>query len=351
MLFCFVLGLAGSAVAAGAVEAEATTWLNVRSGPGGGFAVVATLAPNQVVNVTECQENGWCYVEYAAGPNGWVSSTYLAAPSTAVGSGTGGAAGSSDCKLNLTLGPTGPMLSLECGDGSVSVPLPGTPPPPSPPVGDQACFYQNPGFGGEEFCYGTGTLNSLNTTFNNRISSVRLSGGAKARLCDNTNLGGPCFNITSDAPNLGGAIDNKASSLAVYTGTWFSIAPLLPLPLLPPAPAIHSSGPLDLQQTFSANLDNGSIGGAGADIWYRADTAVLKFIAPMGGAQLAPGDLSNRGYAGCRAASYSATAIPLGWIPVGSYICVKTSEGRTSQFRLNGYIGTTMRISYTTWID
>jgi hypothetical protein len=36
---------------------------------------------------------------------------------------------------------------------------------------------------------------------------------------------------------------------------------------------------------------------------------------------------------------------------VGSYVCVKTNQGRISQFRLNGYSGTTMNLGYTTWAN
>ncbi|MBW6507650.1 MAG: SH3 domain-containing protein [Rhodobacteraceae bacterium] len=344
-----LLALAASATAAAAVDAVATTWLNVRSGPGGGFAVVTTLAPDTIVTVTECQDNGWCYVEHS-GPSGWVSSTYLAAPST----GGGGAASTDpDCKMSLTLGPSGPSLSLVCGDGSMTLPLPGTTPPepPPPPVGDQACFYTDPNYAGQEFCYGVGTLNSLNATFNNKISSVKIAGAARARLCDNTNLGGPCYTITGDTALLAAAVNDRASSLAVHTGNWLEVVPLPMPPVLPLLPVTHSSGLIDLNQTFTANLDNGSIGGAGADIWYHAVTATQKYIAPRNGAQLALGDGSNRGYAGCRVASFSAAEIPLGAIPVGTYVCVKTSEGRTSQFRLNGYAGTTMKLGYTTWTN
>ncbi|WP_372838874.1 SH3 domain-containing protein [Phaeovulum sp.] len=336
--------LLASAVAAAAVEAVSTTWLNVRSGPGTGFAVLTTLAPDMVVEVTECQDNGWCYVEHI-GPSGWVSSTYLAAPPAAGG-------GNSDCRLNLSLTPSGPKLELLCGSGSVTLPLPGaTPEPPAPPVGDQACFYLDINYGGQEFCYGVGTMNSLNATFNDRISSVRLMGVAKARLCDATNLGGPCFTIAADTPALAVAINDKASSLAVYTGTWLEVVPMPLMPIIPLAPVTHSSGAIDLHQTFTANLDNGSVGGAGVDLWYRAATATEKFLAPRNGAQLALGNGSNRGLAGCRIASYSGAEIPLSAIPVGTYVCVKTSEGRTAQIRLNGYAGTTMKLGYTTWAN
>jgi len=321
-----------SATVAGvAGEAASTTWLNVRSGPGTGFSVVDTLGPGEVVNVTECETNGWCYVEHP-GPDGWVSSNYLTVPPAAE------EASDPDCRLQLTIGPSGPTMSIVCGDG------PAIPPWPAPsPVGDQACFYVNANYGGASFCYGVGVLNSLNATFNDRISSVRLYGAAKARLCVNNNLGGYCRVVTNDAPALGPFINNRGSSLSVYTGAFPTPVPLVPV--------THSTGSIDLPQTYRANLDNGAVGGPGADIWYRAVNPIIKFIVPRNGALLARGDGSNRGYAGCNAESFSASQIPLASIPVGTYVCVKTNAGRISQFRVNGFVGTTMKIGYTTWAN
>lgn len=328
-----------SATAALAVEAAATTTLNVRTGPGTGYTVIDSLDPGEVVEVGECASNGWCYI-FQTGPNGWVSSNFLTvAPS---GGGSGGA--SPDCSLSLSIDSSGkPTLSLNCGSGGAPAAPPPAPPSP-PPVGDQACFYTSPNYGGAEFCYGTGTLNSLNATFNDRISSVRLQGAAKARVCRNTNLGGGCRVIAADTPHLGGAFNNKVSSLRVFTGA-------APAPIPIPPPVTHSTGGIDLQQTFTADLDTGTVGGAGADIWYRAVTAVNKFITPRNGAQLALGDGSNRGFAGCKTATFSASPISIWSMPVGSYVCVRTSEGRISQFRLNGYAGTTMKLGYTTWAN
>ena len=65
-------------------EARATGSVNVRTGPGTGFAIVDRLQTNQVVQVRQCQSN-WCYVE-KAGPDGWVSASFLAR----IGGGSGG---------------------------------------------------------------------------------------------------------------------------------------------------------------------------------------------------------------------------------------------------------------------
>ncbi|HYD89783.1 MAG TPA: hypothetical protein VEA80_20045 [Vitreimonas sp.] len=125
----------------------------------------------------------------------------------------------------------------------------------------------------------------------------------------------------------------------------------LPRPTPSPAPATHSTGPLSVPQTYVFDLDAGSVGGEG-DIWFQAVTASQLFLTPRGGAQMAVGDGSNRGLAGCSAASFSATRVALSEIPVGSYVCVRTSEGRISQFRMNAISSgspKTLTLGYTTW--
>lgn len=59
-----------------AVDGAATTDLNIRTGPGVEYAVLATLRRGEIVEVTECQTNGWCMI-YHDGPDGWVSGSYL----------------------------------------------------------------------------------------------------------------------------------------------------------------------------------------------------------------------------------------------------------------------------------
>jgi hypothetical protein len=125
----------------------------------------------------------------------------------------------------------------------------------------------------------------------------------------------------------------------------------VPIPLPTPAPVTHSTGPLEVPQTYVFDLDTGSVGGAG-DIWFQAVTSSELYLAPRGGAQMAVGDRSNRGYAGCSAASYSTTRAPLSAVPVGSYVCVRTNEGRISQFRVNAISAgspKTLSLGYTTW--
>lgn len=114
-----------------------------------------------------------------------------------------------------------------------------------------------------------------------------------------------------------------------------------------------STGPLDIPQTWTADLDRGSVGnGAGVDIWFQAETADLLYVAPRNGATLGVGDRRNRGFEGCRGARFTSDRVSLRDIPVGSYICAKTNEGRISQFRVNAVSGgspKTLKLGYTTW--
>lgn len=119
------------------------------------------------------------------------------------------------------------------------------------------------------------------------------------------------------------------------------------------APQTHSTGQRDVPQTYVIDLDNGQVGGSdGGDIWFHAVTNTELYIEPRSGAQMAVGDRSNRGFDGCSSASFSTARVPLSDIPVGSYVCVRTNEGRISQFRMNAISSgspKTLTIGYTTW--
>lgn len=70
------LAVLATTVAASAATAYATGNVNVRSGPGTGYGVVDALRRGDRVDVQYCQ-GSWCFVE-KRGPDGWVSSRYLA---------------------------------------------------------------------------------------------------------------------------------------------------------------------------------------------------------------------------------------------------------------------------------
>lgn len=70
------LALVATTAAASAAPAYATGNVNVRSGPGTHYGVVDQLRRGERVDVQQCR-GSWCYV-VKSGPDGWVSSNYLA---------------------------------------------------------------------------------------------------------------------------------------------------------------------------------------------------------------------------------------------------------------------------------
>lgn len=69
------LALLATTATAFAAPAYATGNVNVRSGPGTGYARVDTLIRGDRVDVQYCR-GSWCFVE-KRGPDGWVSANYL----------------------------------------------------------------------------------------------------------------------------------------------------------------------------------------------------------------------------------------------------------------------------------
>lgn len=148
--------------------------------------------------------------------------------------------------------------------------------------------------------------------------------------------------------NVGIGLPGPSFTLECDDGSISLTLPVPPPPAPPAPPATWSTGPLDVPQTWMADLDAGSVGGtAGADIWYEAETATLKYLTPRNGARIAVG--SGGGFAECSSLPLSTSRIPLSALPVGTYVCVRTDAGRISQIRINDFTGTTMQIGYTTW--
>ncbi len=202
-LIVAVLALLATPDRAQSNEARATSAVNVRSGPGASFAVIDTLTRGERVEMSECQTNGWCYITHA-GPDGWVSSRYLEAT---------GSSSDPNCSFRLVLGSGGkPRFELVCGDAIF--------PDLGPTLGvSRVCFYDGPNYTGASFCRGPGTYNSLPPSRNDRVSSIRLYGNAKAQVCANPNQGAFCRNITISNPRLGAFLNNKISSMRVTTGS------------------------------------------------------------------------------------------------------------------------------------
>ncbi len=256
-----------------------------------------------------------------------------------------------DCHFNWVVGQG---FTLECDGNSITIPgtggLPGGNPPPETP---QVCFYDQPNFTGTSICVSAGTSDgNVTGIWDNRVTSIRLIGGAKVRLFQDHGFCGNRNVFVNDVPHLGAMLNNRASAYQTWTGA---------APAIPPCtggsvtPHTMSTGPVTLQVGHWVDLENGSVGAVvpitppTADFFYERPNPAHHYLKPINGAQFARGDMSNRGLAGCSIATFSASRIPVPAMPVGSYICVKTQAGHISQFRVNAVLPNTVQLGYTTW--
>jgi Peptidase inhibitor family I36 len=80
-----------------------------------------------------------------------------------------------------------------------------------------ACFYEDPGYGGDYFCLRAGeTLDSLPSRMNDRISSIRTFGNTEVRVFRDYGFEGTSARFDYDVQNLRqGNWDNRISSVEV----------------------------------------------------------------------------------------------------------------------------------------
>ena len=121
-------------------------------------------------------------------------------------------------------------------------------------------------------------------------------------------------------------------------------------PQQPPAPVVVSQGGFQLIPQQQVNLDNGAIGPGGADLFYQV-VGFTRQLAPINGAQISFTNGAQRGFAGCSAAAFGNGPVLQASLGIGSYVCVRTNQGRVSEFRVDnvGVVLGVLTISYTTW--
>lgn len=318
--------LAALAPAAQAGEGTSTTYLNVRSGAGGGNPVIGGLNPGDVVEILRCDANAWCQI-VGAGQDGWVASRYLTAGPLYPALNQG-------CRWDLDTTLPDPVFKATCPPGV-------EPPPPPPPPGDLACLFERENYGGERTCLEVGDHATLDPGLNDSFSSVQLTGEARLRLCTDPDLGGTCMDWLDSATELDRRLDDTASSVKVYVG-------YLPPPP-PPPPVVHRAGAVSVALNGRANLDTGTEGPAGADIWWRRVDATTRALVPVNGAQLSLGDGSDRNLHACRAERFDEKPLPPEALEGGAVVCIKTNMGRVGRFQLTESAASGIALDYVTW--
>lgn len=350
MIFAAAAGfsLLMSHVAAHAGAAQAKAAVNVRSGPGIKYQKVDVLHVGEVVDATECNQYKWCYVKHE-GANGWVSAKYL----TAVHQNNGITAGD-DCKFTFSINNNSPSFKMECeeadnfnelieNDDDITVFN-----PQHNATSATACLYTGINFTGAEICEAISIHNNLRG-MNDIFASVKLYNGASIKLCTGSAFGGECRTYSQDKARLDTPIYKKVSSMQIFP----KFREVNTVPRLPDesGQSINRlAGQTVLRRGQRLDLDTGVVGRNGADLQSSQSGNGRLYLRVLNGASIAMGRRSDkRGLAGCRRVKYNRRGLSQVQMPVGSYICVKTSEGRLSQFMVNKYGASRMHIEFETF--
>lgn len=80
----------------------------------------------------------------------------------------------------------------------------------------EVCFYDKSNFGGASFCLEPGDVQEkLSSKWNDRISSVTVTGDISVDLCSDAGLYGVCTTLSSDVKSLPAKLNNKVSAIEV----------------------------------------------------------------------------------------------------------------------------------------
>ena len=179
-------------------NARATAALNVRSGPGIRYRAVDVLDRGERVQVERCQ-SGWCRIRHD-GADGWVSARYL--------SNAGGSDDNQNDEPDINFSFNVPGFSFSIGNGADFRPRPGQP-------DGQVCFYEDYNYRGASFCARPGQRDASLGAFNDRISSIRITGDAQVQVCEDYNYRGRCAVLDRSRSSLGERNNDIISSYRV----------------------------------------------------------------------------------------------------------------------------------------
>ncbi|MGL1922322.1 MAG: SH3 domain-containing protein [Hyphomicrobiales bacterium] len=342
-----VFSMLAGTIAAHAGAAQATTAVNVRSGPGTNFQVLDRLKAQEKVDATECHQRKWCYVKHQ-GINGWVSIKYLTAVRTSRSH------RGRNCKFVFKLDKRGPTFNTEC-EAPQNLDNFGQGPEENDVQGFRinnraaatACFYTGINYSGTEACIGASNHKNLRG-MNDSFASLRLYNGAAAKLCTGHSFRGKCRTFTKDRANLPKDTNKKASSAMIFAQFQQAVVkPKLPNESKPITKKLGGKAILRASQRF--DLDTGKIGRLGADVQYARTSDGRTYLRTVNGAEIALISKRRVGFRGCRAAVYDISTLSQSQMPKGSYLCVKTSEGRIAQVQIGNISNSRIDLNFSTY--
>lgn len=124
----------------------------------------------------------------------------------------------------------------------------------------------------------------------------------------------------------------------------------------PPTPTSesHASGTFTVRGTYNIDFDTGAeTPRPAADFWYEVIRSGESYLTSRNGARLSIMSATEPGYSGCTAATYTDARTRIETITAGRWICVRTSEGRIGEFRIESIdrfsAPSRMTMRFTTW--
>ena len=193
------------------MAAQATTNVNVRATPGG--AIVDVMQRGERADIVR-RSGSWCAVDRNRGRDGWVSCQYLADDGRGPDRDRPGRPGTAQPNVSIEFGIPG--FSFSIGSGGFDIDRPRRPGRPGgPDRRGEVCFYEHVNFGGASFCMDRRDRRTSLGAWNDRISSIRVRGGAEAQVCEHNNFQGRCVVIDRDVRNLGRGGNDIISSIRV----------------------------------------------------------------------------------------------------------------------------------------
>ena len=112
----------------------------------------------------------------------------------------------------LDIAASTPYVGNAFNDKISSVRLSGPLEPRPLPANASACFYENVNYRGTTFCYESDTDVDFFEEWKNRISSVQLAPGMSVQLFTGDNLSGDSLELTANTPYIGAKFNDATSS-------------------------------------------------------------------------------------------------------------------------------------------
>lgn len=182
-----------------------------------------------------------------------------------------------------------------------------------------------------------------------------IMGGPASKALVGSVAPGSTVDVTLDltAPSSNGTFRGNwrlRNGSGVLFGTTFYVQ-IIVGPTPTPVPQVHKADTITVNSSFHFDLDEGDPAApAGTkDAWYRGVSAVEQYLTPENGALFKKWGSSVPTFEDCKNAVLSGAEISLADLPVGTWVCYRTNQGRYGRFETEGKTTTTWTIDFRTW--